>query len=65
MNAELGQLLVYLQSPSVAPKLVHLLQAAPTQEEQIEYARALRMLQAGWTPELRQTYFEWFNKAAG
>jgi putative heme-binding domain-containing protein len=45
--------------------LVKVLQQAPTQEEQIEFARSLRMLRAGWTPELRTTYFEWFNKAAG
>jgi len=72
LNAELGQLLVYLQAPSAAQKLVTLLEQAPTQEEQIEYARSLRMLRAGWTPEpgkpdpeLRKRYFEWFNKAAG
>jgi putative heme-binding domain-containing protein len=65
LNAELGQLLVYLQSPAAAPALVKLLQQAATQEEQIEYARSLRMLRAGWTPELRKTYFEWFNQAAG
>jgi putative heme-binding domain-containing protein len=65
LNAELGQLAVYLQTPSAAPKLVKLLQDAPTQEEQIEYARSLRMLRAGWTPELRKSYFEWFNQAAG
>src|SRR5262249_43736289 len=33
-------------------------------EEQMEYVRALRMLQAGWTPELRKDYFTWFIKAA-
>ena len=65
LNAELGQLLVYLQGPTAAPKLVALLESAPTQEEQIEYARSLRMLKAGWTPELRQKYFQWFVKAAG
>ncbi len=64
LNAELGQLVVYLQAP-VAEKLVHLLETAPSQEEQIEYARSLRRLQAGWTPDLRQRYFAWFNKAAG
>lgn len=63
LNAELGQLVVYLQAP-VADKLVKLLDTAPSQEEQIEYARSLRRLQAGWTPELRKTYLEWFNKAA-
>lgn len=65
LNAEIGQILVYLQGPTAAPKLVALLNAAPTQEEQIEYARTLRMLKTGWTPELRQQYFEWFVKAAG
>ena len=41
-----------------------LLADAPTQEEQIEYVRCLRMLKAGWTPELRKEYFTWFVKAA-
>ncbi len=65
LNAELGNLLVYVQGPSAAPKLVSLLESGATQEEQIEYARALRVLKAGWTPELRRKYFEWFVKAAG
>ncbi|QDU27824.1 Cytochrome c [Anatilimnocola aggregata] len=64
-NAELANLLVYLQAPSAAEKTVLLLATAPTQEEQIEYARALRMLRAGWTPDLRESYFKWFHKAAG
>jgi putative heme-binding domain-containing protein len=64
-NVELAQVLVYLQSPAVAAQAVALMAAAPTQEEQIDYARALRVLKAGWTPELRKTYFEWFVKAAG
>jgi putative heme-binding domain-containing protein len=42
-----------------------LLSTAPTQEEQIDFARALRMLRTGWTPELREAYFKWFHKAAG
>ncbi|MDQ3621147.1 MAG: c-type cytochrome [Verrucomicrobiota bacterium] len=63
-NWLLCETLVYLQSPTIAAKAVTLMQAAPTQEEQIEYARSLRMLRAGWTPELRTAYFEWFLKAA-
>ena len=43
---------------------VALLDAAPTQEEQIDLARALRVLKTGWTPALRETYFRWFLKAA-
>ena len=41
-----------------------LIQAAPAQEEQMQYARSIRMLKTGWTPELRTAYFEWFLKAA-
>jgi putative heme-binding domain-containing protein len=63
LNVELCNLLVYLEAPSVAEKTLKLLAAAPTQEEQIDYARALRVLKAGWTPELRKEYFTWFLKA--
>jgi putative heme-binding domain-containing protein len=64
LNAELCNLLVYLEAPSAAAKTLALMAAAPTQEEQIEYARALRVLKTGWTPEQRTEYFTWFLKAA-
>lgn len=63
MNYELVQLLAYLQAPDAAKKIVPLLGAALTQEEQIHYAQALRVLSTGWTPELRKEYFNWFLKA--
>ncbi|WP_435007793.1 c-type cytochrome [Tundrisphaera lichenicola] len=59
LNIELANLMVYLKAPSAAAKIVALLQAAPTQEEQMEFARALRVLKNGWTPELRKAYFTW------
>ena len=64
LNAELVQLLVFLQSPDAAAKIVALLEKSPTQEEQIDYARALKALNVGWTPELRKSYFSWFLTAA-
>ena len=64
LNTELIQVLAYLQAPSAAAKTVGLLEHAPTQEEQIEYARALRVIKTGWTSELQKTYFSWFLKAA-
>ncbi len=64
LNWLLCETLVFLQSPHAAAKGLTLIANAPTQEEQIEYARSLRMLRAGWTIELRTTYFEWFLKAA-
>jgi putative heme-binding domain-containing protein len=63
LNAELCQMLVYLEAPDVAGKSLKLLADAPTQEEQMEYAKSLRMLKTGWTPALRKEYFSWFLKA--
>jgi len=63
-NWLLCETLVYLQSPSAAAKGMALIAQAPGQEEQIEYARSLRMLKAGWTPATRSAYLEWFLKAA-
>ena len=64
LNVELSQILAFLGAPDAAPKTVALLESAPTQEEQIEYARSLRVVYTGWTPELRKLYFSWFLKAA-
>jgi putative heme-binding domain-containing protein len=65
VDGELCQILVYLEHPDVARKTMKLLAEAPTQEEQLEYVRALRVLRTGWTPELRRDYFTWFVKAGG
>lgn len=64
LNWLLCETLAWLQSPTVAAKAIALIQQAPTQEEQMQYARSIRMLKAGWTPELHTAYFEWFLKAA-
>jgi putative heme-binding domain-containing protein len=63
INGDLCQLLVYLEAPEIAPRTMELLATAPTQEEQIEYAKALRVLKTGWTPKLREQYFSWFLRA--
>ena len=64
LNADLCQLLVYLEAPKVVDKTMKLLAEAPTQEEQMEYAKSLRMLKTGWTMDQRKTYFSWYLKAA-
>jgi putative heme-binding domain-containing protein len=63
INAELCQTLVYLEAPTVVEKSLKLLADAPTQEEQLEYARALRVLKTGWTLPQRSQYFAWLQKA--
>ena len=65
LNSEGAQLVAYLQAPYAAEQLVELLESAPTQEEQIDYARTLRHVTTGWTPELQERYFKWFTRAAG
>ena len=65
LNSDLAQMLVYLQAPTAAKKIVTALMEAPTQEEQIDLAKSLRHLRSGWTRELQQQYFEWFTRAAG
>ena len=64
MNWLLCETLAWLQAPTIAAKAIPLIQSAPTQGEQMQYARSIRMLKAGWTPELRESYFKWFLKAA-
>lgn len=65
LNIEMLQLLVYLQAPNSAEKGIALLKAAPSQEEQMAYAKSLRHLKEGWNRELRKDFFEWFTRAAG
>jgi putative heme-binding domain-containing protein len=64
LNVELAQLLTYLGAPSATKKTLELLAKAPSQEEQLDLARILRVANAGWTPELRKAYFSWFPKTA-
>jgi putative heme-binding domain-containing protein len=59
----LAHLLIYLEAPDAATKTIAALHHAPTQEEQVDYAVALRTLKSGWTSSLREDYFRWFTKA--
>tara|TARA_R110002096_G_scaffold200639_13_gene384769 strand:+ start:21292 stop:25623 length:4332 start_codon:yes stop_codon:yes gene_type:complete len=62
-NLELSALLGALGAKSLPKKGVQLLNSAPSQEEQIAYAKNLRLAKDGWTPELRESYFQWFVRA--
>lgn len=64
INRELSRVLIAAEDPAAAAKTIDLLAQAPTQEEQIHYVLSLRTLKSGWTPELRNAYFQWFLTAA-
>ncbi|MAS94063.1 MAG: heme-binding protein [Verrucomicrobiales bacterium] len=63
-NWLLTETLAYLQAPEAAAKGMALIASAESQEPQMEYARSLRFLKKGWTPELREQQLNWFLKAA-
>jgi putative heme-binding domain-containing protein len=64
LNWLLTETLAHLQAPDTAAKGMALIAAAESQEPQIEYARSLRFLKAGWTKALRAQQIEFFLKAA-
>ncbi len=64
LNRELCMLLLYLGHPNAIPKTLALLDAAPTQQEQLHYAFHLRSIKDGWTLDQRRKYFSWFNDAS-
>jgi putative heme-binding domain-containing protein len=63
LDRETCRLLVAVQSPQVAAKAVEMLVNGRNQEDQIMIAYCLRPLRTGWTPELREKYFQWFLDA--
>lgn len=63
-NWLLTETLAYLQAPNTAAKAMELIAEAGSQEPQMEYARSVRFLKTGWTPELREQQLNWFLKAA-
>jgi putative heme-binding domain-containing protein len=65
LNRELSQLLIYLEAPKVATRTLKLLADAPTQQEQVHCALALRALKSGWTMDQRREYFGWFTQSGG
>ena len=61
LNRELCQILLAINAPNAVAKTVALLQAAPTQEEQVTYAVHLRNIKEGWNVALRRVYLSWWN----
>lgn len=65
VNAQLCELLAYLDAPHIVEQTMPLLVGAGTQEERLLYLYALRNVKTGWTNAYRQTYFHWLREAEG
>jgi putative heme-binding domain-containing protein len=59
-NIETAQLLVRWKSPQAAKEIFPLFERAGSQEEQIAYAAALRLVGEGWPAGGREKFFRWF-----
>jgi len=65
VNRELSQVLIYLIAPKIVERTVAMMKEAPSQEDQIHYAMALRGVRDGWTEPLRRLYFSRFIDMSG
>lgn len=62
LSNELSQVLLAVNAPDAVAKTVKIMQTALTVEEQIAAMTHLRSVTTGWTPQLRQDYFAWYNQ---
>lgn len=63
VNLLVAELQLALQAPGAVPTIMSLLEAAPTQEEQIGYARLLVYGGAPWDEESRRAMLRWMAKS--
>ncbi len=60
LDRELSIVLMSASPTTGISKTVDLLKKAGSQHEQVAYALYLASAKSGWTPELHETYFNWF-----
>jgi hypothetical protein len=63
-NRMLAELLVKLEAPDLPRRYLEQLQLHADQQNQLYYAYLLRLVDRGWTHELRLRYFYWLHDAA-
>jgi hypothetical protein len=62
LNTEMSQILSALNAPTAVEKTMRLVAQSKIYEEHFAYRYNLRSVATGWTPDLRKTYFRWFNE---
>jgi len=60
-NWLLQELLVKLRSPSIVAQSIGLIESAPTQEEQVQYAKTLSHVDWGWDRDAAQRVVTWLD----
>ncbi|HEX6961254.1 MAG TPA: c-type cytochrome, partial [Lacipirellula sp.] len=64
VNRELSHLLVRLGAANIIPRLLDVMEQAPTQEEAIDAAMTASVVRGGWTTEHRTRLLDWFDKSS-
>lgn len=64
-NWLLAELLVALNVPGTLERTLDLLDQAPTQEEQVQYAKTLMHISAGWNREYAARFVAWLERSRG
>jgi hypothetical protein len=62
LNTEMSQILAAFNAPGVVAKTMRLEAQSHLYQERFAYRYNIRGVTAGWTPELRRQYFQWFNE---
>ena len=61
LNTEMSQILAAFDATSAVSKTMRLARESQDYRENFAYRYNIRSVTAGWTPELRRDYFQWFN----
>lgn len=64
-NWLLQELLVGLNAPAIVERSLDLLEQAPTQEEQVQYAKTLTHVESGWDRESAGRILDWLARSRG
>jgi putative heme-binding domain-containing protein len=65
LDAVLLELLVYCEAPDIAAKGMAAIREANTRQQQLDFAKSLRVLRTQWTDSARQEFFDWLAQTAG
>ncbi len=60
----LAEILVFTQAPQIIDRVLHQLEEAAAQEDQIHYAMCLRDVEQPWSIAQRRRLFAWFQQTA-
>lgn len=65
LDREISALLVAMNAPGLPPRFMEKFRSSAYNEEKLHYALLLRLVESGWTRDLRVEYLNWVRAARG